>query len=125
MNGPDPRHRATGAEGTHTAAPDIRPAESGEGAVVRHRPGPRRRPPRAGTQLTVREIEVLSWSALGKTSQDVAAILGISEGVVRIHLQSAQHKLDCLNRTHTVAKALAEGLIKPDLKAPSVRSSRE
>lgn len=126
MNGPDPRYRAIGAEAApHGAAAEIRAAEGGDGAIVRRRPGPRRRPARAGSQLTVREIEVLSWSALGKTSQDVAAILGISEGVVRIHLQSAQHKLDCLNRTHTVAKALAEGLIKPDLKARPTRGPRE
>jgi DNA-binding CsgD family transcriptional regulator len=67
-------------------------------------------------KLTPRERECLTWSAVGKTSEDVATILGISEGVVRIHLQSAQHKLNCLNRTHTVAKALAHKLIFPDLR---------
>jgi DNA-binding CsgD family transcriptional regulator len=117
MNGPDARQRPVDADGSHAGAAEFRPAEPADGPIPRRRPGPRRRPPRTGAQLTLREIEVLSWSALGKTSQDVAAILGISEGVVRIHLQSAQHKLDCLNRTHTVAKALAEGLIKPDLGA--------
>jgi DNA-binding CsgD family transcriptional regulator len=104
------------APGPAGTSAEPRHAEAAEAAGPRRRPGPHRRLRRQGTQLTTREIEVLSWSALGKTSQDVAAILGISEGVVRIHLQSAQHKLDCLNRTHTVAKALAEGLIKPDLK---------
>jgi DNA-binding CsgD family transcriptional regulator len=67
-------------------------------------------------RLTPRERECLTWSAVGKTSEDVATILGISEGVVRIHLQSAQHKLNCLNRTHTVAKAIAHKLIFPDLR---------
>jgi DNA-binding CsgD family transcriptional regulator len=125
MNGPEPRNRATSADAPPAPAAEIRPAEAGEAVIARHRPGPRRRSARSGTQLTVREIEVLSWSALGKTSQDVAAILGISEGVVRIHLQSAQHKLDCLNRTHTVAKALSEGLIKPDLRSGGRRTPKE
>jgi DNA-binding CsgD family transcriptional regulator len=64
---------------------------------------------------TPRERECLTWCAVGKTSDDIAAILGISEGVVRIHLQSAQHKLNCLNRTHTVTKATMYKLIFPDL----------
>jgi DNA-binding CsgD family transcriptional regulator len=67
-------------------------------------------------KLTPRERECLTWCAVGKTSEDIATILGISEGVVRIHLQSAQHKLDCLNRTHTVAKAITHKLIFPELE---------
>ena len=67
-------------------------------------------------KLTPRERECLTWCAVGKTSEDIATILGISEGVVRIHLQSAQHKLNCLNRTHTVAKAITYKLIFPDLR---------
>jgi len=67
-------------------------------------------------KLTPRERECLTWCAVGKTSEDIATILGISEGVVRIHLQSAQHKLNCLNRTHTVAKAITYKLIFPDIR---------
>jgi len=62
-------------------------------------------------RLTPRERECLTWSAIGRTSEDIATILGISEGVVRIHLRSAQQKMNCLNRTHTVAKALSHKLI--------------
>jgi DNA-binding CsgD family transcriptional regulator len=69
-----------------------------------------------GARLTPRERECLTWCAVGRTSEDIATILGISEGVVRIHLQSAQHKLNCLNRTHTVAKALTHKLIFPDIR---------
>lgn len=68
------------------------------------------------SRLTPRERECLTWCAVGKTSQDIATILGISEGVVRIHLQSAQHKMNCLNRTHTVAKAITYKVIFPDLR---------
>jgi DNA-binding CsgD family transcriptional regulator len=73
-------------------------------------------PPDYHTRLTPRERECLTWAAVGKTSDDIATILAISEGVVRIHLRSAQHKLNCLNRTHSVAKALAHKLIFPDLQ---------
>jgi DNA-binding CsgD family transcriptional regulator len=73
-------------------------------------------PPDYKNKLTPRQRECLTWCAVGKTSQDIATILGISEGVVRIHLQSAQHKLNCLNRTHTVAKAMAYKLILPDIR---------
>lgn len=72
--------------------------------------------PDFNARLTPRERECLTWCATGKTSEDIATILGISEGVVRIHLQSAQHKLNCLNRTHSVAKAMAYKLIFPDIK---------
>lgn len=70
----------------------------------------------APPRLSPRERECLTWCAMGKTSDDIATILGISEGVVRIHLQSAQNKLNCLNRTHAVAKALANRLIFPDIR---------
>jgi DNA-binding CsgD family transcriptional regulator len=73
-------------------------------------------PPDYSNKLTPRQRECLTWCAVGKTSEDIATILGISEGVVRIHLQSAQHKLNCLNRTHTVAKAMAYKLIHPDIR---------
>lgn len=73
-------------------------------------------PPDYQKRLTARERECLTWCAVGKTSEDIATILGISEGVVRIHLQSAQHKMNCLNRTHTVAKAMVYKLIFPDLR---------
>lgn len=62
-------------------------------------------------RLSPREIECLSWSARGKTFDDVATILGISRETVKIHLRRAGEKLGAVNRTHAIAKAVALGLI--------------
>ena len=62
--------------------------------------------------LTPREREILRWAADGKTSWEVSVILGISERTVKFHLIQASHKLNAVNRTAAVAKALARGLIK-------------
>jgi LuxR family quorum sensing-dependent transcriptional regulator len=62
--------------------------------------------------LTAREREVLRWVAGGKTSWEVSVILKISERTVKFHLMEASRKLNAVNRTSAVAKALARGLIK-------------
>lgn len=62
--------------------------------------------------LTDREIDCLSWTAAGKTSSDIADIVGLSEHTVNQYLNRAARKLDTVNRTQAVAKALRIGLIK-------------
>lgn len=64
--------------------------------------------------LSAREIECLTWSARGKTFDDVATILGISRETVKIHLRRAGEKLGAVNRTHAIAKAVALGMIAPE-----------
>lgn len=61
--------------------------------------------------LPLREASCLRWKALGKTDEDIGRILGISSHTVRFHLESARTRLSTANTTHTVAKALALGLI--------------
>jgi DNA-binding CsgD family transcriptional regulator len=61
--------------------------------------------------LSPREIECLQWSAEGKTISDIAIILNLSDRTVRLYLDTARHKLNCLNKTHAVAKAIALGMI--------------
>ena len=63
--------------------------------------------------LSSREIEVLTWSAAGKTSGEIAAILRITERTALAHAINAANKLGASNRTHAVARALALGLIAP------------
>lgn len=61
--------------------------------------------------ITTRELEVLHWAANGKTSTEIAAILSLSDHTVNTYMNSAMRKLDCVNRTQLVAKALRLHLI--------------
>jgi DNA-binding CsgD family transcriptional regulator len=61
--------------------------------------------------LSPRELECLQWAACGKTIQDTGDILGISRRTVKFYLEIARHKLNAVNLTQSVAKAVALGLI--------------
>jgi len=63
-------------------------------------------------ELTEREKECLLWTAEGKTSQEISVILNIAESTVNFHLKNSVKKLDCINKTHAVAKAILLGLSK-------------
>jgi len=67
--------------------------------------------PHADIHLTGREREVLTWVGRGKTSSEIAVILGLSERTVNFHCDQAMRRLDVINRTQAVARAIAEGLI--------------
>lgn len=56
--------------------------------------------------LTPREREVLGWVALGKTNEDIGAILHCAEKTVEKHLEHIYDKLDVPNRAAAVAVAL-------------------
>jgi len=62
--------------------------------------------------LTPREIEVLRWVAHGKSAWEVGEILHIAKRTVDAHVQAVVRKLGAANRTHAVALALRDGLIK-------------
>ncbi|KXF75851.1 hypothetical protein ATN84_18005 [Paramesorhizobium deserti] len=65
--------------------------------------------------LTSREKEVLRWAAVGKTANDVAEILNITERTVTAHTVSAMDKLGAANKTQAVARAMQHQLIPLDL----------
>lgn len=68
-------------------------------------------PPRDEVRLTPRELEVLSWMMEGKSVWDVGCLLAISERTVKFHLSNAYAKLNAVNRSQAVAKALRLGLL--------------
>lgn len=61
--------------------------------------------------LTSRELEVVRWTAQGKTSVEIGKILALSDHTVNAYMTTAIKKLDCVNRTQLVAKALRLRLI--------------
>lgn len=65
------------------------------------------------TPLSSREVEILQWTAAGKTQQDIADILNISHRTVEVHLRSAREKLFSLTTAQAIARAIAQHLIYP------------
>lgn len=61
--------------------------------------------------LTPREIEVLKWTADGKSAQDIADILNITKHVVDFHIKNSISKLQTANKTAAVIKAAMLGLL--------------
>lgn len=55
-------------------------------------------------ELTRREVDVMQWTAEGKSSWDISQILGISESTVNFHISSAKRKLGVYSKPHAVAK---------------------
>lgn len=62
-------------------------------------------------QLTDREKEILSWLMEGKSSWDIGQILSISERTVKFHVNNICIKLNAVNRTHAVAKAILNKIL--------------
>jgi DNA-binding response OmpR family regulator len=64
-------------------------------------------------ELTDRESEALTWAARGKTSSEIATILGLTKRTVDFHIDNARLKLNASSRMHAAVKAAAGGLIEP------------
>jgi len=62
--------------------------------------------------LNERELETLTWAARGKTSAQIAQILGLTKRTVEYHLDNARHKLGAATRTHAAIKAKNGRLIE-------------
>ncbi|SEW28312.1 regulatory protein, luxR family [Cognatiyoonia koreensis] len=69
------------------------------------------RQPEPVRPLSPREVDTLTYLAMGYGRSQVAEMLLISEHTLRAYIESARFKLGALNTTHAVARALAEGLI--------------
>ena len=94
----------------------LRPNEEAELGVFADRvfsrfDGLKKAPRTASTSLSARELEVIRWTAEGKTSNEIGGILGLSDHTINAYLANAIRKLDCVNRTQLVAKAIRMRLI--------------
>lgn len=65
---------------------------------------------RAGA-LTSREIEVLKWTADGKTTLEIADLLSLSECTVRFHIRNIITKLNVPNKTAAAVYAAMSGML--------------
>jgi LuxR family transcriptional regulator, quorum-sensing system regulator BjaR1 len=62
--------------------------------------------------LTVREVEVLTWVARGKSASAIGEMLHITKRTVDAHASSIVSKIGAVNRTQAVAIAIRDRLIK-------------
>lgn len=69
------------------------------------------RAPEPVRTLSPREVDTLTYLAMGYARGQVADMLSISEHTLRAYIESARFKLGAINTTHAVARALSEGLI--------------
>jgi DNA-binding NarL/FixJ family response regulator len=72
------------------------------------------------SDLTDREIAVLSLIADGNSNRDVGAALGIQEETVKSHVKVILGKLNARDRTHAVTTAMRRGII-PLMQNPMKR----
>jgi DNA-binding CsgD family transcriptional regulator len=63
-------------------------------------------------KLNLREREILTFAAAGKTSKEIAVTLGIAKITVDMHVGTILSKMGALNRNQAIAKAIANKLIK-------------
>jgi NarL family two-component system response regulator LiaR len=78
---------------------------------------PRQQPP-TPEPLTEREVEVLRLVAQGRSNQEIARALVVSEGTVRTHVSSILAKLQLASRTQAALYALRAGLASLDDYVP-------
>jgi DNA-binding NarL/FixJ family response regulator len=64
-------------------------------------------------ELNDREVETLTWAARGKTSAEIAQILGLSKRTVDFHIDNARTKLGAATRIEAAIKAATGRLIEP------------
>ncbi len=64
--------------------------------------------------LTKREQEILALVAAGKSNQEIASILFIAPGTVRVHVHAILQKLEVRDRTQAAVLAIQNGLIDSD-----------
>jgi two-component system NarL family response regulator len=63
------------------------------------------------SELTSRELQVLSFMVAGHENEEIAAAMYLSKGSIKNHVTSIISKLGARNRTHAVSLALQRGLV--------------
>lgn len=63
-------------------------------------------------RLTSRQIEVLSFLAIGDSNKVIARKLNLSENTIRVHVSAILEQLDCHTRYEAVERARSKGLLR-------------
>lgn len=71
-------------------------------------------PPTLDNPLTKREQEILALIASGKNNQEIAQILHIASGTVRVHVHAILQKLEVRDRTQAAVLAVQSGLVSQE-----------
>ena len=61
--------------------------------------------------LSPRELEIITLIAKGKSNREIANVLSIGEGTVRVHASNLFAKLGCGDRAQAVSEAFRRGII--------------
>jgi LuxR family transcriptional regulator len=62
-------------------------------------------------KLTKREVEILRWTAQGKSSEEIASVLHLSINTINYHIKKSIAKLEAPNKTAAAVKAAVLGLL--------------
>jgi DNA-binding CsgD family transcriptional regulator len=65
----------------------------------------------ASATLTPRQVDVLTHVADGRTTEEIARILGLSPHTVKNYLERIYERLGARDRTQAVAIALRQGVL--------------
>jgi two-component system, NarL family, response regulator len=66
------------------------------------------------SELSPRELEILQLIAKGNSNKEIATLLAISEGTVRVHASNIFSKLGCSDRAQAVSEAFQRGIVQID-----------
>jgi len=125
-----PIHGPNGEFGVLSFASDARTDGDGEDAIIRALPALslirdyafesslRFLKPKPGAdaapRLTKRELEVLKWVMVGKSSWEISKITACSEATVNFHIGNIRQKFNVNTRQQALVKAISLGMITPE-----------
>ena len=89
---------------------------SEDGQISQLQPEVKQQPAPMPEGLTPRETEVLKLLAQGRTNPQIAEVLAISKGTVKIHVQNIIAKLGVSGRTQAAVRAIQLGLATSGLE---------
>jgi LuxR family quorum-sensing transcriptional regulator LasR len=70
--------------------------------------------PEVAPRLTRRELEVLNWVMVGKSSWEISKITRCSEATVNFHIGNIRQKFNVNTRQQALVKAISMGILTPE-----------